>query len=271
MTRRTVTKSSAVPILMYHQVTPRPAPTFRKYAVTRRAFAAQMALLGRVGYRTITIGTLVAVRQGGGRLPRRPVIITFDDGFRDCVDYAVPILKAHGFTATFYLVAGLVGSTSRWLLTERGLELPLFDWDAARELERQGFECGAHSLSHPRLASLPLDACRHELAESRRTLTRELGREVRHLAYPFGSYDETVCAIAREEGYTSACSVRPGLSDVNDDLFALHRVPVRGHDSLLDFACRVRTARSCSEMVGQVVRSAWRGLRGRGRSLDARR
>ena len=72
-------------------------------------------------------------------MPRRPVVITFDDGFQGCADYAVPVLRTHGFTAMFYLVAGLMGATSRWLRPELGMELALMSWDTARSLAAEGF------------------------------------------------------------------------------------------------------------------------------------
>jgi peptidoglycan/xylan/chitin deacetylase (PgdA/CDA1 family) len=248
--------SPAMPILMYHQVTPRPMPAFRKYAVTPRMFAAQMHWLALNGYVSITLDRLLAHRSGRGALPKRPVIITFDDGFQDCLEHAVPILQTHGFTAIFYLVAGLMGKTSEWLIAERGVSFPLMDWTAARQLAAAGFQCGAHTLSHPRLADLGATACQVELCESRWLLEDRLGQEVRHLAYPFGSYDEQVRTLAIEAGYRSACSVRIGLSTPDDDLLALHRVPVIGQDSLLDFVCRLRTARIFTE-----------ALRGRARDL----
>ena len=231
----------AVPILMYHEVSPHPHSAFRRYTVTVREFTRQMQWLATFGYRTIDMDSLVRARMGHGSLPDRPVLITFDDGFQGCVDHAAPVLGAYGFTATFYLVAGLIGEASRWILPELGLELPLMNWDSARRLASSGFQCGAHTLTHPRLARLPRDRCRIELVDARRRLEDGIGGPIHHLAYPFGDYDETVRALAAEAGYVSACSTREGLSGAADDQLALHRVPVYGHDSLLDFACRLRT------------------------------
>jgi peptidoglycan/xylan/chitin deacetylase (PgdA/CDA1 family) len=245
---------------MYHQVTPRPLPVFRKYAVTPQAFAAQMNWLALAGYIPINLDVLLSHRSGRSTLPSRPIIITFDDGFQDCIDYAVPILQAHGFTAVFYLVAGLIGQTSQWLFQERGLELPLMDWTAVRRLQAAGFQCGAHSMSHPRLTHLPPVACRNELLESRRLLEDHLGHEVRHLAYPHGSFNEGVRAIVAEAGYHSACSVRIGLSAPDDDPLALPRVPVCGQDSLLDFICRLHTARTLGEVLHSTARHVWQRL-----------
>lgn len=246
---------------MYHQVTPQRCPTLMKYAVTPQAFADQMEWLAAAAYTPISLDALLDHRRGQGAVPSQPVIITFDDGFQDCIDYAVPILQAHGFTAIFYLVAGLMGKTSRWLMVEQGTAFPLLGWTAARGLETAGFYCGAHTMTHPHLADLSPAACREELQTSRRLLEDHLGHEVRHLAYPFGSFNDQVRAAAAEAGYRSACSVRPGLSTLDDDPLALHRVHVSGHDSLLDFMCRLKTTHSLGELLrgrAHAARRLWR-------------
>jgi peptidoglycan/xylan/chitin deacetylase (PgdA/CDA1 family) len=254
----------SVPILMYHEVAPRPLAAFRKYTVSAGAFAAQMRWLALAGYVPIDFDALLRHRRGEGEIPPRSVIITFDDGFRGCVEHAVPILRARGFTAVFFLVVGLMGQTSRWLYRERGIELPLLDWQTARELEAMGFQCEAHSLSHPHMARLPLTVCRDELFGARSLLAEHLGHEVRHLAYPYGSFNGQVRALAAATGYRSACSVQIGLSDATDDPLALHRVPVTGYDTLLDFACRLRTAQA----LGDLLRGQADGLRRRLRPLE---
>lgn len=238
-----------MPILMYHQITPSPLPEFRKYAVTTDAFAAQLDWLALQSYVPVSMEALYEYRAGRGALPARPVVLTFDDGYRDCLDHAIPILNARGFTATFFVLGRLAGKTSRWLLEERGIELPLLDWDAVRQLRAAGNECGSHGMSHTRLTRLTPAACREELAGSRRMLEDELGEEIRHLAYPFGDYDESVRAIAAESGYRTACSVRLGWSAPDDDLLALHRLHVHGEASLKDFAGAFRRHRSPRQLL----------------------
>jgi len=246
--------SRAVPILMYHQVSAAPMRAFARYTVTSRTFAAQMRWLSLAGYEPITLDRLLEHRRTGAVLPSRPVVITFDDGFRDLVHHAVPVLSRHGFTATFFLVAGLMGRMGRWLREEIGTEMPLMNWTEARELEAAGFQCGAHTMTHPRLAALPAAACAAELAESRSRLENELGHEVRHLAYPFGSFDMRVREIAADAGYASGCSTAPGLSRAGDDPLALPRITVYGHESLLSFGCRLRTALPLRELVRRRLR-----------------
>jgi peptidoglycan/xylan/chitin deacetylase (PgdA/CDA1 family) len=239
----------SIPVLMYHEVTPRPLPAFRKYSITPDELSAQLQWLRRAGYATVSMDAIASAWKGEAELPARAVAITFDDGLRDCVEHAVPVLTAHGFTATFYIVAGLVGMTSQWLLIERGFEFPMADWAMLRAAEDAGMCCESHTVSHPRLAKLPPAACREELALSRKLLEDGLGRSVRHLAYPFGSFSPEVRAIAGEMGYTTACTVVEALAASSDDPLALPRVPVIGGDGMRNFESRVRTARAAPGLL----------------------
>jgi peptidoglycan/xylan/chitin deacetylase (PgdA/CDA1 family) len=247
--------AAPVPILMYHEVSPSPHTAFQRYTVTVREFARQMRLLAAFRYETIDLDTLVRARARQGSLPRRPVIITFDDGYQGSVDHAVPVLQAHNFTACFFLVAGLMGKTSRWMIPELGVDLPLMGWDTARKLGAEGFQFGAHTMTHPRLAGLESDTCRTELVDARKYIEQELSRPARHLAYPFGSYDRSVQALAAEAGYLTACSTQPGLSPADDDLLALRRVSVYGHDSIFDFLSRLRTGSAVRENLNGAIDS----------------
>jgi peptidoglycan/xylan/chitin deacetylase (PgdA/CDA1 family) len=237
---------------MYHHISPKPAANFRKYSITPARFASQMRWLAIRGYQTISVGTLLSFRSGEGPCPAQPIVITFDDGFQDTVEHAVPVLLRYGFTATFYVVAGLVGGRSRWLEAELGLSLPLFDWATARQLHSQGFTVGSHSMTHSRLDAAEAAALRREVSDSRRLLEDGLGTDVRDLAYPFGLYDQRVVDAAREAGYRSACSVRIGRSSNEDDPMALHRVPVAGHETFPTFLLRLRTGFNFAELVSSV-------------------
>jgi peptidoglycan/xylan/chitin deacetylase (PgdA/CDA1 family) len=243
-----VADASAIPILTYHHVTPHPASGFVKYAVTPRVFARQMRLLALGGYHPISLDAWLANRHRPARLPAAPVVISFDDGFRETVEHAVPVLRRHGFPAIFFLVAGLLGKTSEWLMRERGLGLPMLGWVDAARLERAGFQVGSHTMTHARLTELSAQSCRQELSGSRAMLEDRLGAPVLHLAYPFGSYNAAVMEAATQAGYTCACTTEIGLSSPSEDACALRRIPVVGGESLLDFAARLVTGRSTREL-----------------------
>ena len=246
--------SLRVPILMYHEVTPAPVERYRKYTVTPAELAAQLAWLRSRRYTSVDLDTVYAAFRGEGSLPARPVAITFDDGSRDSLEHAVPALLAHGFTATFFIVAGCIGSTTRWLPAERGIELPTADWPMLRDAERQGMRCEAHSVSHPRLASVDDDRAREELARGRELLEDGLGHPVRHLAYPFGSNSPRTRELAREAGYLTACTRHESLATPRDELLALPRVPILGTEGMREFRSRVRSARPVGALRAGVQR-----------------
>jgi peptidoglycan/xylan/chitin deacetylase (PgdA/CDA1 family) len=241
-----------VPILSYHDVSPNPHPAFRRYSLTVREFSRQVRWLAARGYTALDMDALVAARSGGGALPAKPVVITFDDGFQNCVDHAVPILQAHGFTAVFYLVTGLMGSTSRWM-ADAGVSLHLMSWATARQLAAAGFQCGLHTATHPRLTSLDASRRCAELADSRRRAEEELGRAMVHFAYPYGAVDPPARESVAAAGYVTATSTRPGLCGNADDVLELPRITIHGEEPLPMFLLRLRTGRGVRETLRAVL------------------
>jgi peptidoglycan/xylan/chitin deacetylase (PgdA/CDA1 family) len=237
-----------VPILMYHQVSVAPPPLYARYSVTFARFTRQMEWLANRGYTTLSLAQLHQCRAGTQSWPRRPVVITFDDGFADAMTSLLEVLPRFGFRATVFLVSGALGGVSTWT-RRRGVEMPIADWTCVRDLVAAGCEIGSHTVTHPRLAELTSGVCLRELIDSRERLQDRLGRAVPHLAYPFGSVTTRVRDQAVDAGYTMACSGERGLSTADDDPMLLHRVPVFGDDSMLDFTVRLCTARSVREWV----------------------
>jgi peptidoglycan/xylan/chitin deacetylase (PgdA/CDA1 family) len=250
--------SVSVPILMYHEVTPTPVDAYRKYSVTPGELAWQLAWLRSEGYVSVDMDAVQAAWRGERALPERPVVITFDDGSRDGLEHGVPALVAHGFTATFFIVAGLVGATTRWLPAEVGFELATADWATLHAAESVGMRCEAHSVTHPRLAKLSREDCRRELSDGRKLLEDGLGHAVRHLAYPFGSCSDETRGIAAESGYATACTTREAIASSGDDLLTLPRVPILGTEGQREFMSRVRTALPVGPMRARVERVARR-------------
>lgn len=240
----------SVPILMYHRVAPQATlpdgpsrDMLELTTVTPEAFEQQMAWLSRRGYRTLTLDELLDHRDNGRDLPRRSVVITFDDGYQDCAENAVPVLRRYGFNAIFFLVAGEVGGSGTWDHDPYGWNFPLFDWDTARALKAEGFQFGAHTMNHPHLPEISIEEARREIAGSRQIIEDQLTQPVAHFCYPYGEYNDVVREIVGEAGFRTACSIRRGASPPDDDRLALRRVAVSGWDTMFDFRFRVRGMR----------------------------
>jgi peptidoglycan/xylan/chitin deacetylase (PgdA/CDA1 family) len=248
-----------IPILMYHQVSSEPHPNFLKYTVTTQAFEAQMKVLKHLGFVPITFAQLINYKERTESLPRKPVIITFDDALQDAIDNAVPILQNLRFGAVFYVTTDFVGRRSSWMIPEVDVEFEIADWPKIKNLDLNKFEIGGHSMTHPHMDGIPAGDCLREMEGSRRVLEDALGHEVRHMAYPHGAYNRKVRDLAFESGYYTATTCEPAFAGLNDDMLSLPRINVGMEDSLFDFICKLYIAESLNILLKNNI---WR-LRGK--------
>jgi peptidoglycan/xylan/chitin deacetylase (PgdA/CDA1 family) len=228
-----------IPILLYHSLTSRASPAYRRFAVDPGVFRTQMDLLAEAGVRTATIGELVAL---GSDVPPATVAITFDDGFAELIDVALPILRDRGLRATAYLVSGYIGGTSQWLERDGEGDRPLISWEDARSLEAEGLEVGGHGHRHLSLDLLGSHDAFADIDASRRILEDGLGRRVDTFAYPYGYHTNATKVLVRQAGYTSACGVKHAFSHAADDRFAIARIIVGAETSQEEFAAWIRGA-----------------------------
>lgn len=237
-------KSTNIPILMYHQVSSVPHPNFLDFTVTTQAFSHQMRLLKFLGFQAVSLARLLACKEERGTMPAKPVIITFDDALFDAIENAVPILERMGFPAVFYVTTEYVGKKSSWMVPEVEVEFPVASWEKIKALDIRNFEIGAHTISHPRLSKISEKDCYEELHGSRQKLEEILEHEVKHLAYPFGDYNERVKMIARETGYDTACTTEKGTVTTTNDMFALPRWNMGMDETILSFLSKISSERS---------------------------
>ncbi|SBT42708.1 polysaccharide deacetylase family protein [Micromonospora narathiwatensis] len=209
---------TVVPVLCYHSVGDVRRDNTLRWSVSPGDFDEQMALIRERGRTPMTVSGYAAVLRGLAPPPPRPVLITFDDGFPDLAETALPVLRRHRLTATAYVIAARVGTAP----PPDGD--PSLDWEQLRELHAHGVEIGSHSRSHCALDCLRPSELHQEAAGSRRALEDGLGTSVRSFAYPYGYHSGAVRSAVRAAGYTSACGVKNALSHPNDDVFAIARV-----------------------------------------------
>jgi len=190
-----------VPILVYHNLGPQ---SKGRLVLGADAFAEQMRYLKREGYHVVSLPEFVDWLQLKRQLPRKSVVLTFDDGYQSFREYAYPVLKKLGFPATLFVYTDYVG-TGRNALS----------WDQLKSLAAEGFDVQAHSKTHGdlRRAAGETDAqyakrMQDELADPPRLFQRQMGRAVQFLAYPYGRVDDDLLARVREQGYVAAFTVR---------------------------------------------------------------
>ena len=221
-----------VPILMYHSVDDDSSAA----CVRPRRFEQQMAYLAKTGYEPVDLDAVCGYMTRRASLRRKPIVITFDDGYRDNVEKAFPILKKYGMCATIFLVTGHMGHTNRWNAKDGVHQRALLGWEEVRAVVNSPLlSFQAHTSSHLRLTGIPLDQVREELRKSKQMIEEQLGIACHHFAYPYGDHDTAVRNAAEEAGFHTACSTRWGHNRPGDDPFRLFRIGVSNSDSLGDF------------------------------------
>ncbi len=218
-------------VLLYHRVN----DTSRdKLTTSVNRFIEHMAVL-RSRYPVVTLAAAREALEAGHYLGPNIVVITFDDGYADNYDCAAPILAHFSLPATFFVTAGLVGTSRQFAHDARFPHcFPTLSWEQVKSLAARGFEIGSHGMTHANLARCPLDEARREIVESRDLLRRRLGAPVKCFAYPFGGREDLTSAVIgeiRAAGYELIASayggvnhnrldpsnvVRIGVSDVYD-------------------------------------------------------
>ena len=210
-------RPAAAVILCYHALAASPKTA---YAVSLKNFKQQMDWIGKRGYHVIALDSLARLLRTKAPLPDSLVLITFDDGYKSVYDYGWPILKKHKFPFAVFVYTNYIGAGKASL-----------SWNQVRKMSQAGVLVGSHSVSHPILTRI--DGMTHqayhdwiwkELAKSRDIISQKLKKDVTYFAYPFGAFDDTVAALAKQAGYTSCLMVNGGINDAATSPFELDRI-----------------------------------------------
>lgn len=228
-----------LPILMYHRIAPTGSDEMSRYRVTPTAFEEQLKYLHDCGFYTVSWEEWRQAMWRRQPLPGRAIAITFDDGYLDFFEYAYPLLKHYGFSATVFLVSEQIGKSNYWD-SVYGETVRLMDWQHIHQLQQEGIEFGSHTVSHRQLTALSTTEVVKEGARSRAILERFLEKRIRAFAYPYGDFDPIVQHLIGACGYTIGLSCRSGLSSFNDSLLALPRLEIKGSDNLQDFILKLK-------------------------------
>jgi len=251
--------ANAVPVLMYHHISPAPGLV----TVAPSTFRAQMTMLARAGYTTLSAAQLHGYLNGTQAVPEKSVVITFDDGYLDNYVYAYPVLKQLGLHAIIFAVTGWIGEGPARAFDGDGEPLPLcpshkackaaiasgqadavmLRWSEIRAMEASGvIEVHSHTHSHIRWdkeyenPDTRLKMLREDLERSRHALREQTGHDSTHLCWPWGYYETPYVNAAVSAGFSTIYTAVKGIAQTNSDPLRVPRIVVK--DKLLGWFAR---------------------------------
>jgi glycosyltransferase involved in cell wall biosynthesis/peptidoglycan/xylan/chitin deacetylase (PgdA/CDA1 family) len=234
-----------LPVLLYHHVGPERPGTMLGLTVSAETFERHVRRLAHRGYVGICPTDWLRWRQEGKGLPEKPVLITFDDGYEDLVEYALPVLRRYGFGGAVYVVTKQLGGSNAWDEARGWGTLRLMTAEQIIFWASHGIEFGAHSRNHADLTSLTEEELTEEVVGSRRDLELLLGSRVASFAYPYGFRNQRVENSVRDAFDLAfiADDADEGLNYLQTDPHLLLRTMVQSDDSLFAIECRARWGR----------------------------
>jgi len=219
------------PVLMYHAVT-RVADDPNQICVSPERFEAQMRFLKRCNLRGVAMRKLCGAMKSGhaGGL----IGLTFDDGYEDFLQNALPVLERFGFTATVFVPVGLIGKENIW---DEKPRMRLLGTRELQEVWERGMEVGSHSMNHARLSGLKPERLEEEVSDSRKALEGIFGEEVKGFCYPYGELDGVAIQAVRRAGYSYACAYK---SRVEQSIYDIPRIYAGERDGTWRLQAKLR-------------------------------
>ena len=200
-----------VMVLNYHKV----VDEHMSLSVPLADFEQHMKWLKEYGYTSITPEELYEFIVNGSELPEKPVLITFDDGYKDNYTNAYPIMKKYGFKGTIFVVTGFLGVYDNYMT-----------WEQAKELADNGFSIESHTYSHKSMTEASDEEISKELTKSRDTIKNKLGIDADFMAYPTGTYNLHIAELVQKAGYKGAFTIKYDNVSRESNVYALERVPI---------------------------------------------
>jgi peptidoglycan/xylan/chitin deacetylase (PgdA/CDA1 family) len=229
-------------MLVYHSVRPVGAISPSPYVIDPEQFSRQMEWLAEKNYQVVSLAIALEAFRTGQSLPPKTIVLSFDDGCRDNLTYAAPIVRRYAFTPIIFLCPDLFGQpegTYHDFITPS----PLLTQDEALELIQAGWEVGGHTRRHPRLVGhSTAEELDDEVGGCRVAIRNLLTYDAKFFAYPFGQFNAVVRQCVARHGYEAACTTLSGFNTARTDRFELRRIVIRAGDDLQEFHRKVQGA-----------------------------
>lgn len=216
--------NEGIPVIMYHSIKYEKNNCVR---LPKENFEKQMKYLKDNNYTTLTLDELYAFFQKNIPIPKKSVVLTFDDGYKDNYENAYPILKKYGFKATLFVITNCL-NTGEYLTT-----------DQIKELDKNGFNIESHTANHETLTKLSYDKQYDTISKSKEKLEKLLNKQIKYIAYPCGKYNNDTIKAVKNAGYSMAVTTDGRWSDKSNGIFTLDRVFISGFHNLTTFKNRI--------------------------------
>ncbi len=224
-------------ILTYHRIGFPRNGLYEKLTVHAEKFARQLNTLRFMRYDLTGLDDVCLWLKGSGKNVRRPVVMTFDDGYGDLFEYAFPLLVEYQVPAVIFLVAKR--NTDSWVSRDGKEPLKLLSWSQVKVMSDAGIFFGSHGLTHFALTRCNNMRLQAEVVDSKKNIEDHIGREVKHFCYPFGNHDQRVEDVVRDAGYDSACTTAKGAVLPGTNPWRLPRLTVGKRMGLDRFLLRL--------------------------------
>jgi len=246
-----------IPVLMYHSISDTRENGVHPYYQINTApkiFEEQMLFLCENDYSVISLSEAVDLLSHDNSITkpttqpfnhttpqRKPVVLTFDDGYRDFYTYAFPVLKKHGFTATVFLPTAFIDKTGPGLKGKEHLS-----WSEIREMQAEGITFGSHTVNHFQLTKLSKNEIKHEVTMSKEIIEAMTGNLVESFSYPYAFPENNkgfildLKTLIEATGYLNGVTTILGTAGILDDKFLLKRIPVNSFDDSYFFEAKLK-------------------------------
>lgn len=221
---------------MYHNITP--ARTDDIFSVDVNLFAHQLHWLKLTGYQPVTISQIANWLDGRITLSSRSFMLTFDDGYLDNLELALPLLQRFQATACIFITTKWCEAGERQQGTRK---YAMLTWATLRRLANAGVEIGAHTLSHPFLTEIDSEAAWAEIYQSKCEIEDRLGLEVQAFSYPNSKQTPIIRDMVQKAGYRLAFGGSSGLNYKNTDRYNLNRPCVYNFCKVPEFLLSIST------------------------------
>jgi len=217
--------NNKIPILMYHSISYEKGNSLR---VSKENFRLQMKYLKDNNYTPITVDELYNYMQTGKIAPKKPIVITFDDGYKDNYTNAYPILKEFKFKATIFVITNTIDKDINYLTSNE-----------IKSMDSNNIRIESHTVAHEHLDEISYKDDLITMKASKEKLEKILNRKIYYIEYPYGGYNDNVIKAAKESSYKLAFSTKFGLIDKNDNIYSLGRIFVNSNFTFDEFKSKL--------------------------------